>query len=584
MSQAVFLSALEHFKAGRLDQALALLQRAGPKATDPQLDYLHAWVLEKKGEREKALFFITRACQKAPQDPRFPGKLGAILYDLRRYDEAKPHLLRAAALSDKEHSARSYLAAIARTRCEYGDSQKWYRETLAIWPEDLDSIASLSWVMAESLQQQEALGMLQKAAAAHPAHANLRVSLCSMFNYLDGPDPQQVRQEHEVFGKLVCPTLPARPSIRARAGSDQRLRVGYVSPDFREHSCAKYVAAILRDHDRSRVQVFAYHTSKTADDVTKQLAKLLKSDEAMFQFLPGNDAGLAEKIRSDGIDVLVDLAGLTTDHRQSVFGMRPAPVQLTYLGYPNTTGLPVYDGRIVDEITDPAGTDASCSEPLRRLSRCFLAYTPTAELPDVQPRPATEPIRFVSFNLLAKVTDETLRMWAAVLHAVPGSSLLVKARSTGDESVRQRLMEKLAALGIEPQRVETVAYTKTTREHLELYQRTDIALDTYPYNGTTTTCEALSMGVPVVTRSGITHASRVGTSLVRAIGRADWSATDLAGYVRIAEMLAKDRQKLGEIRTGLRDNMRTSPLCDGVSLCSALEDLYDTLWNQVRSA
>ncbi|MBU6413586.1 MAG: hypothetical protein KGS45_08930 [Planctomycetes bacterium] len=583
MSQAVFLSALEHFKAGRLDQALAVLQRAGPKATDPQLDYLHAWVLEKKGDRERAVYFITRACEKAPNDPRFPGKLGAILYDLKKFDQAKPHLLKAASLSDKEHSARSFLAAIARTRCEYGDSERWYRETIAIWPEDVDSIASLSWVLAESLQQPEAIAMLERATTVHPANANLRISYCSMFNYCDGLAPERVRIEHEAYGRLLCPTLADRPGRRTRGqgASDGRLRVGYISPDFREHSCAKYAAALLRDHDRTRVHVSAYHTSKTADEVTKRLASLLKPDESLVQFPPGNDAGLAEKIRADGIDVLVDLAGLTTDHRQGVFALRPAALQLTYLGYPNTTGLPVYDGRIVDAITDPAGSEVSCVEPLQRLGRCFLAYSPAPELPDVAPRGTNEPIRFVSFNLLAKVSDETLKMWAGVLHAVPHSTMLIKARSTGDASVRERLLARFASLGIEASRIQTLAYTATAREHLLLYQGVDIGLDTYPYNGTTTTCEALSMGVPVITRGGTTHASRVGTSLVHAIGHAEWSATDAAGYIAAAAAMASNRGALAEIRGSLRQVMLGSPLCDGASLCREVEELYERLWMSV---
>jgi len=582
MSQAVFLSALAHFQAGRLDQALAVLQRAGPKSTDPQLDYLHAWVLEKKGERDKAIFFITRACERAPSDPRFPGKLGAILYDLGKYDQAKPHLLKAAALSDKEHSARSYLAAIARSRCEYGDSERWYRETLAIWPEDVDSIASLSWVLAESLQQNEAIRLLEKATAAHPGNANLRISLCSMLNYLEGVDPKEVRHAHEVYGKLVCPTLTTRPGLRARSGNDQRLRIGYVSPDFREHSCAKYAAALLRDHDRARVQVFAYHTSKAADDVTRRLAGLLRADEALVQFPTQHDAGLAEKIRSDGIDVLIDLAGLTTDHRQGVFAQRPAAVQVTYLGYPNTTGMPVYDARIVDRITDPPEADGAYTEPLQRLDRCFLAYTPAPGLPVISPRQQDAPICFVSFNLLAKVTDETLRMWADVLHAVPESVLMIKARSTGDASVRERLMQKMHALGIEAARIKTVAYTTSTQDHLLLYRQADIALDTYPYNGTTTTCEALSMGIPVITRTGSVHAARVGTSLVHAIGHPEWASTDRAGYVAAASALAADRSRLSQLRLGLRDTMLASPLCDGVSLCRSLESLYEKLWNQAR--
>jgi predicted O-linked N-acetylglucosamine transferase (SPINDLY family) len=185
----------------------------------------------------------------------------------------------------------------------------------------------------------------------------------------------------------------------------------------------------------------------------------------------------------------------------------------------------------------------------------------------------------VSFNLLAKVSQETLAMWAAVLHAVPGSTMLIKARSTGDESVRQRLLARLASLGVSPERVETRAYTTTALEHLHLYQGVDIGLDTYPYNGTTTTCEALSMGIPVITRGGATHASRVGTSLVNAIGYPQWAARDREGYVEAAQSLATDRTRLAEIRASLRQTLLTSPLCDGTSLCRELESVYERLWN-----
>jgi predicted O-linked N-acetylglucosamine transferase (SPINDLY family) len=269
------------------------------------------------------------------------------------------------------------------------------------------------------------------------------------------------------------------------------------------------------------------------------------------------------------MDVLIDLSGLTTGNMLAAFAMRPAPVQMTYLGYPNTTGVAAVDYRIVDSITDPPGAEAHAVERLLRIDPCFLCYggmeaARVAEGPPSQAPGSGGAVTFGSFNALQKVTDTTMRLWAEILRAVPGgrARLAVKYMSTGDEQTRARLRQRLEAAGVPADRIVLMAPLPEYRDHLEAYGEIDVALDTFPYNGTTTTCEALWMGVPVVTMAGRVHAARVGASLLSAAGLPDLVARDADGYVAAAVRLAQDAGRLAALRSGLREQMKRSPLCN----------------------
>jgi predicted O-linked N-acetylglucosamine transferase (SPINDLY family) len=286
---------------------------------------------------------------------------------------------------------------------------------------------------------------------------------------------------------------------------------------------------------------------------------------------------VVELIRADGIDILVDLAGHTAGNRLLVFARRPAPVQVSWLGYPGTTGLVAMTHRLTDAHADPPGmTEALHSESLVRLPRSAWCFSALDSAP-VAPRPHRE-IVFGCFNNFAKVTDPMLRLWAQILAAVPGSSLLLKSSAFAEKVTCERVHGLFLAEGIAPERILLRDKVESQAEHLALYQEMDIALDTYPYHGTTTTCEALWMGVPVVTMEGMSHRSRVGVSLLTNVGLGQLIAASPEEYVRIATSVAGDLPELEATRRTLRERMMDSPLMDAPRFARDIESAYQTVW------
>ena len=293
------------------------------------------------------------------------------------------------------------------------------------------------------------------------------------------------------------------------------------------------------------------------------------------------DGALADIIRGDGKDILVDLAGHTSGNRLLVFARRPAPVQVTFLGYCDTTGMNAMDYRLTDSHADPPGTTEHLhAERVVRLPETAWCFLPCDPSPPVEPPPVLGlgSATFGCFNVRRKITDEALTVWSRLLGEVPGSRLLLKSLGFCDTSVRHRVRATLASTGIAAERIELIGWVPTLAEHLALYRRVDIALDTFPYNGTTTTCEALWMGVPVVTLAGQAHASRVGVSLLTNAGLPELIAADADNYIRIASRLAADVSRLAALRAGLRGRMAASPLVDAPRFARNVEHAYREMW------
>jgi predicted O-linked N-acetylglucosamine transferase (SPINDLY family) len=293
-----------------------------------------------------------------------------------------------------------------------------------------------------------------------------------------------------------------------------------------------------------------------------------------------DDRALAALIRADAIDILVDLSGHTADNRLGVLALEPAPVQATWLGYPGSTGLAAIDWRISDAIADPAGVaETLSSERIWRLADGFHCFRPPADAPPVGPAPcAGGTVTFASFNTFAKLSPAALRLWAAILHAVPHARLLLKDNRPHDPATARGHRARFLAAGIDPARLDILPRAAGTAAHLAAYARVDVALDPFPYNGTTTTCEALWMGVPVITRAGDRHASRVGASLLHRVGLDDLVADADDAYLRAAVALAGDPARIAALRASLRERMRASPLCNAHGFARALEAAYRAMW------
>ena len=371
--------------------------------------------------------------------------------------------------------------------------------------------------------------------------------------------------------------MPAMPAITPRPKA--RLRVGYVSADLRDHSVARFVEPIFASFDREAFDVVAYASVARADRVTEHLRSLVTE----WRDVRGlSDADLAERIRQDGIDILVDLGGHSADGRLGAFARRPAPVQVTYLGYPNTTGLAAVDYRLTDARADPPGdADALCVEKLVRLPECAWCYAPGDGAEDAPPPfEAAGQITFGAFNDLSKVRPDVMALWAEILREVPGARLLIKAKSLQDPALAREVRAFFGRRGIDEARIEARGWTRDRAQHLALHAKVDVGLDTSPYHGTTTTCDALWMGVPVITLAGETHVSRVGVSLLAAVGLSDLVARSPEEYVALAVRLAGDRARLGELRRTLRGRVVGSRLGGARAFARALEEAYRAMWRE----
>ncbi|MBV8749327.1 MAG: hypothetical protein JO103_06410, partial [Candidatus Eremiobacteraeota bacterium] len=417
----------------------------------------------------------------------------------------------------------------------------------------------------------------ERALALKPDYAEVRSNLLVLLNYDPTIDDAGLLAAHRDYDRHVTGPLAAaaRPHVNDRA-PDRPLRVGYVSGDFARHPGGYFIAAVLAAHDRGAVEAYCYSGRAIEDDLTAQI----RGHAAAWRSTIGvRDDDLAAQIRDDKIDILVDLSGHTAGNRLPVFGRKPAPVQVAWLGYFNTTGVAAIDYVLMDAATVPPGAEQWFSERVVRLPDGRFCYAPPDFAPPVAPLPAASrgQVAFGSFNNLSKVTPEVIALWSRVLGAVPGSRLVLKWKSLADAAECARLRQAFAAHGIDPGRLDLRGRSPHA-EMLAEYGDVDIALDPFPFCGGLTSCEALWMGVPIFTLPGSRAVSRQTLGFLAQIGLAELSAETPERYVEIAAGLAGDLDRLATLRGGLRDRMASSPLCDGARFARGLEAAYRAMW------
>jgi protein O-GlcNAc transferase len=401
--------------------------------------------------------------------------------------------------------------------------------------------------------------------------------------------PDFVFGQHLRFGKLLESQTASsgRPHLN-EADPERRLRVGYLSPDFRRHSVAYFIEPVLAHHDRRAVEVFCYYSCPLRDQVTDRIAAT--ADHWLVCTEMSHDS-LAARIRDDGIDVLVDLAGHTIGNRAQTFVLKPAPIQIAYLGYPATTGLTTMDYRLTDALADPDGaSDALFVEKPLRLSPAMTVYRrPSGNGGllgsagvEVTPAPALRNgyATFGCFNDVSKVSDSVVETWARLLAAVPNSRLLLKSRGLEDTARHAGLLVRFAKRGVDTARIKILGRIEEPESHLRLYGEVDVALDTFPYNGVTTSFEAMWMGVPFVTLAGTPLASRMGVSIATNVGHPEWIARTPDEYVAKACSLASELQGLNTLRLNLRQELEESPLMDARRFTGSLEAAYRDVWRR----
>ncbi len=572
--QPILQRALQDARSGKLDAAIATV-RALLRVQSKNADAMQilGLLLTQCGQSAQAVVQLERAVALEPRSAAYRNNLGNALAGMGKHREAAAQFEQAIAAEPSYFRAFLGLALARMVLLDSAAAAEACRRGLAIRPDWPEMIACAAAAFEAADQLDEALACVQQALSRDRSNPILRAKLAFLLNY-PARDRDTVFAAHRAYHDEIVRAAQDPP--RLDADPDRPLRIGILSGDLRTHSVGYFAEAIFRTRRADDVLV-AFSTLPTGSSDSMR-ARFQSLASAWVECPILDDDGLDAAIRAQKIDVLVELSGHTQGGRLPALDRKPAPVIVSAIGYPNTTGHPAVDWRIVDSITDPEGSDALATERLLRIDPCFLCYEP----PDAAPEPATPavdtPITFGSFNLTAKVGPETIGLWRGALDAVPGARLLVKSKSIADEATRRSVLSRLEAAGIDPARVETLAYTATKDDHFALYRRMHVALDSTPYNGTTTTCEALWMGVPVVTMEGDRHAARVGASLLRAAGCGEWVARSPAEFADIAASLAQDRARLAEFRRTARVRLRESALLDTASYGARFHAALRGVW------
>lgn len=463
---------------------------------------------------------------------------------------------RALALEEGNGEACGLLAYALAKQGHTAEADRYYVKAHELCPQSPVHYLNHANNLIAQGRVEEALDCSQACLTLDPGNTGAFSNILLHLHYPSGIGNDEILSLHRKWGQLFAQPVQFIPS--APEPLPQRPRIGFLSGDLRRHSVAFFCEPLLRHLPENGCTCFVYSNNPFDDEVTSRLREYGATWRNIRHL---DDGQAAEIIAADGLDLLCDLSGHTDHNRLVLFARAPVSRKLSWLGYPDSTGITGIM-RLVDGITDPVGEDASCTERLLRMPECFLCFQP----PETAPEPAApdnDCVTFGSFNALAKISDETLRLWAGVLEAVPESRLLLKSRGLDDSQARELLLTRAGSAGIPAQRLELLAIVPDMQEHLRTYNRVDIALDTTPYNGTTTTCEALWMGCPVITLRGERHSARVGASLLSACGLGELIANSAGDYVRLATALAADRAQLVRTRSERRKLLGSSPLLDG---------------------
>jgi predicted O-linked N-acetylglucosamine transferase (SPINDLY family) len=571
-----FSEALAHHQAGRLAEAekryRAILEKV-PNHAD-SLHLLGVLALQA-GHPEPALTLIQHAIRFRPDGAVYQSNFGQVLERLNRFDEAERAYRTAIALDPKGAEAFNNLGRLLQGRGDLEEAETNFLEAIEINPDYAEPHTNLGNLLKDRGDLDGAIAAFRRAVELRPDLSLLHSNLLLTLHYHAGFSAKDLKREHDLWAsRHVAPLESERSPLANDADPDRRLRIGYVSPDFRDHAVARFMLPLLENHDRNEVELFAYSDVERADEITGSIRKQF---DHWRESAALSDAGLAARIREDRIDILVDLAAHSARNRLLTFARKPAPVQVTYLAYCSTTGVDAIDYRLTDRFLDPESDDETrYTEHSVRLPDCYWCYAAPA-LPEdalTSSERVPGPPTFGCLNNFAKVTDTTLDLWIRLLDRVPDSRLLIFARA---EWHQDRVREAFGEAGLDEDRLEFVGL-QSFPDYLATYRKIDVALDPMPYTGGTTTCDALWMGVPVVTLAGQTAVSRGGASLLSNVGLPELVARSEDEYVDIAADLIGDADRLASLRAGLREKLESSPVMDAPRFVRGLEAAFREMW------
>jgi len=578
-SDALHLLGVIAYQVKNYDVAVDLISQAIQiNDTAPNFYNSLGNALSDQGKLEEALACYRQVLALDPNFAEAYRNLGVVFKNQGLLDEALEHYQRAIDLQPDLVDAHTSLGVVFLEQGLLTKAIESCERAFALNPDAVEPLNNLANALKEGGRIGEAIEHYRAILKNHPI-AQVHSNLLTTLNYAVGYEASSIFSEHQQFNEQYALPVAAQAFYQQShsVAHGGRLKIGYVSPDLRDHPVAYFIEPILAHHDHEQFEIFCYYTYPQIDKVTRHLQQYV---DHWFDCAALSNGKLADQISLDQIDILVDLTGHTAKNRLLMLAMRPAPVQVTYLGYPCTTGLTMIDYRITDGYMDPVDRLESLnSETPVRMQGSYFCYSPHENSPPVSELPAIEQgyVTFGSFNNYCKLNAELFALWAQILGAVPDSKLLIKAKSLVDQATREALLAQFAELGIAAERLIVSEYTQSP-QHLKSYHQVDIALDSFPFTGGTTTFEALWMGVPVVTLVGERHVSRQGLSILSVLGLTDLIADTPEAYVDRAVSVARDIQALQQLRGGMREKMQTSPLMDGVSFTRDLEARYREMW------
>ena len=574
------MQAAKELDAGRLPQAKSLLtQVLGKTPGDWNALRMMRHTLTRLGEHQAALFYAERAKNLNPDDPDVLNLYGNSLLEVGRIEEAEAALRRAVEIKPKHELNVGALANIVSLRGNYMEAMRLAEAGLREFPTSSPLATVLSNVLMHTGHAEQTVELLKGLVASDPTNIGRLSVLCMALNYLPGAAPAEITAAHCAYGRALATQVPIPPQVYPNTLEPNRqLRIGFVSGDLRAHAVAFFAEPVLEKLDKSRFETFAYQTTPHEDGVSARLQKI--PGLHWLNTAKMSPMQIAQRVRQDKIDILIDLSGHTIGNALPAFHLRPAPVQASWLGYLCTTGLDAINWKIMDAQGAPADGQRQMVEKLFPVAPAACCYRPAREAPDVGPPPsmAAGHVTFGSFSFSSKLNDSVLRRWARVVNQTRGSKLLIKNTGLKDAAFRQHLVERLTRMGIPHDRLEVVGPTPDVRSHLEMYNRVDVALDTHPWPGITTVCDALTMGVPIISLIGATALSRSCTPMLRAVALDDCLVETDDAFVEVATRYAADVPRRAALRATLRQTFLSSPICDEAAFARTFEGVLRTIW------
>ncbi len=565
--------AIRLHRGGELERAAGLYERV-IKAAPDNANALHLFglVRHQLGAHAEGARYIRRAVDLVPDQPVLRNNLGDALRMAGEPRAAIEQLLTALSLRPDYAGAHLNLCAAFSAIKDFDAALRHGETAVRLAPDHAEAHFNLGLARLDAVALEDAAASFREVLRRDPEHPGAISNLLYLLNLIPGLDPQAVAAEHRRIGARWDHVGPTSRTAATRQ-PEQALRIGYLSRDLRAHAVSHFVEPVLAQHDRKRFQVWCYCDVDQPDAVTERLRGLA---DQWREVAGWTDRRLLDQLRQDQIDILVDLGGHTEKNRLALFAHKPAPVQISWIGYPNTTGMAAMDFRIVD--THSAQTGEPGHEALLRLPRLFASYRPHVHAPDVSRLPAelSGQLTFGSLHRMEKLNRAVIDLWSRLLHAVPQARLLI-ARDELDPWQQRRIELAFARHGIDGERL-LLRQLDGSRSFLDEYADIDIHLDVFPWSGHTIACSALWQGVPVITLAGRSHVGRMVSSVLTAVGLAQLVATDEAEYVRIAVDLAADIPALAALRAGLRERLAASPLRDERQFTDDLESAYLQAW------